>query len=164
MLGSYWVGSDVPPPPVNGAPPRKQPLILRCVSPSNHAAMSAAEMLQSPPSSAVRVHVHKHSRAPAFSLMLGNWTYLAPSRSSLLLAPKKVHLHVTVKSPLFHLVDERHLFRPRTLLYLLHPQLPFSLPIKRYLSDPMTVSNISVSHRWVISHPTSIARSTRCTR
>ncbi|KAF9507069.1 hypothetical protein BS47DRAFT_1352081 [Hydnum rufescens UP504] len=72
-------------------------LVIRGIPPDKQAVPMLMEMPRSPSSSQVRVHIHRHSRAPAYSLMLGDWTHLSPSRSTLLLAPKKVHLHVTVK-------------------------------------------------------------------
>ena len=50
-----------------------------------------------PFSSEVRIHIHKHSRAPAYSLFLGAWNPSRAAKSSILLATKKVHLHVSAK-------------------------------------------------------------------
>lgn len=47
--------------------------------------------------SATRIHIHKHSRAPAHSLFLGAPNPSAAARSSILLATKKVHLHLSAK-------------------------------------------------------------------
>lgn len=48
-------------------------------------------------SSAVRVHIHKHSKAPAHSLFLGSDSSGTIHKSSILLATKKVHLHLSAK-------------------------------------------------------------------
>ncbi|KDQ21577.1 hypothetical protein BOTBODRAFT_207505 [Botryobasidium botryosum FD-172 SS1] len=48
-----------------------------------------------PDSAPVKFHIHKHSRAPAYSLFLGAWEPSAGTKSSILLAPKAVHMHVS---------------------------------------------------------------------
>jgi hypothetical protein len=56
----------------------------------------ASQSSRSPPTYFdTHIHVHKHSRVPAYSLLLGPWNPRAAAKSSLLLAPKSVHLRLT---------------------------------------------------------------------
>jgi hypothetical protein len=112
-LGKYWVGTLdefarisqplLHPPPTSSSSTvsRKQALVVRkfasldagTTDPNPRGFASA----QPPGTSTQRIHIHKHSRAPAFSLFLGPTVSSASSGSSILLATKKVHLHLSAK-------------------------------------------------------------------
>ncbi|KAF8306982.1 hypothetical protein DL93DRAFT_2232339 [Clavulina sp. PMI_390] len=69
------------------------------VSPPSILSPPPSKTAPTPPvtTAAIRVHIHKHSRAPATSLFLGASNPGAASRSSILLATKKVHLFLSAR-------------------------------------------------------------------
>lgn len=107
-LGRYWVGmGDEQPlsPSKSANSPRRNSLVVRRF-PLSVDGMAAHGSSQPPTprtaafsasGSAIRIHIHKHSRAPAHSLFLGASNPSAAARSSILLATKKVHLHLSAK-------------------------------------------------------------------